>query len=469
MAIRTILLRKKITDKKKALEELKNKRSGFEAIKTELEKREAEIVSSIDEATTDEERAAVEAAADSFDSEKQTFENDVADTEKQIGEFEAEVEQMERDLSDIENDQERTVPPPPAEPVGENTKKTTKKSGGKRTMFKTRAIRQMTINEREALVNREEVQAFLTEVRAAVVEKRALTGGEYLIPRVIIDVIREDMIEYSKLYKHCRVVSLSGDGRVIVMGKSAQAFWEECCDPIYELQKALSKVDIDCYKVAGYIALCNAMIEDADIDLLDEITVSILQGIGLALDMAIVYGTGVKMPTGVVTAIEADTTLKVTNEITISEANSTGVKLFQNLVRATKVITNAYARGPKTWVLNDNTYIDVVAEGLAFNANGVLVSSVNGTMPVVGGDFEVLNFVPDNNIVVGFFELYVLGERKGMTVDRSEHVRFIEDQTVIRGRARYDGKPAVTKAFAAIGINGTTPTTSIDFANPSEA
>lgn len=471
MAIRTIILRKKITDQKKILDDLMKKRSGFDQIRAELEKREAEIVASVDEASTDEERSAVEEAADQYDSDKKAFDDDVQATENQISDIETEVAEMERELTEIEDAQNRTVPPPPenADDESDKTTKTTKKkSGGKRTMFKTRAIRQMTIVEREEMVNRDDVKAFLTEVRTAVAEKRALTGGQYLIPRVIIDVIREDMIEYSKLYKHCRVVSLSGDGRVIVMGKSAEAFWEECCDPIYELEKALTKVDIDCYKVAGFIPLCNAMIEDSDIDLLDEISVSILQGIGLALDKAIIYGTGVKMPTGVVTAIDADDALKLTNEITIPTASSTGKDLFKALIKATKTITNIYARGPKTWVLNDNTYIDIQAEGIDFNAAGVLVSAVNGTMPVAGGDLEVLNFIPDDNLVVGFFELYVLGERKEMTIDTSEHVRFLQDQTVIRGRARYDGKPAVTKAFAVIGINNTSPTTSVDFANPSE-
>lgn len=335
-------------------------------------------------------------------------------------------------------------------------------------MFKTRSIRQMSIVEREDLIAREDTKAFLSEVRSAVAEKRALSGGQYTIPTVIAGLIREDIIEYSKLYKHCRVLSLAGEGRVIVMGQSAEAFWEECCDPIYELEKAISKVDIDCFKVAGFVPLCNALIEDSDIDLLDEIMVAILQGIGLALDKAIVYGTGVKMPTGVVTAIDDDETLSVTNEITVASADSTGVKLFQALVRATGVISNIYARGEKTWIMNEATYTILKAEALSVNAAGAIVTGVDGVMPVAGGDIEVLNFIPDKNIVVGYFELYVLGERKGMTVDTSEHVRFLQDQTVVRGRARYDGKPAVVKAFAVIGIDNTTPSTSVDFANPSQ-
>ena len=469
MAIRAIILRKKINDTRKEIEKLVANRETLATKADELNARESEIVKAVDEVTNEEEQKAIEEAADNFDQDKTAFENEVSENETRIADLEKEVTEMETELSGLESEQNRTVPPPPENKDGETATKTTKKkTGGKRTMFRTRSIRAMNIAEREELITRDETKAFLAEIRAAVAEKRALTGGAYTIPRTIVDLIREDIIEYSKLYKHCRVRALSGDGRVIVMGVSAEAFWEEACDPIYELEKSISKVDIDNYKVAGFIPLCNALIEDSDIDLLDEIMVSILQGIGLALDKAILYGTGVKMPTGVVTAIDDDDTLKLTNEITIATASSTGVKLFQELVKAGAKCANNYARGQKTWAMAETTYTTLKAEALSVNAAGAIVSGVDGVMPVAGGDIEVLNFVPDKNIVAGYFELYILGERKGMTIDTSEHVRFIQDQTVVRGRARYDGKPAIPGAFVVIGIDNTTPSTSVEFANPSE-
>lgn len=468
MAIRAIVLRKKITDAKKDLETLRANRETLANRADELKKRESEIVSAVDEVSNEEEQKAVEELAAAYDADKSAFDNDVNENETKISDMEKAVEDMERELSEIESEQTRTVPPPPEKSDEQTTTKSKKKTGGKRTMFKTRSIRMMNYAEREELITRDETKEFLAEIRAAVMEKRALSGGNYLIPRTITDLIREDIIEYSKLYKHCRVRSLSGDGRVIIMGTSAEAFWEECCDPIYELEKSINKVDIDCFKVAGFIPLCNALIEDSDIDLLDEIMVSILQGIGLALDKAILYGTGVKMPTGVVTAIDDDETLKVTNEVTIAAASSTGVDLFKALVKAGAKAANNYARGEKTWTMNEATYTTLKAEALSVNAAGAIVSGIDGTMPVAGGTIEVLNFIPDENIVAGYFDLYVLGERKGMTIDTSEHVRFIQDQTVVRGRARYDGKPAIPGAFVVIGINGTDPSVSVDFANPSE-
>ena len=37
-------------------------------------------------------------------------------------------------------------------------------------------------------------------------------------------------------------------------------------------------------------------------------------------------------------------------------------------------------------------------------------------------------------------------------------MRFIQNQTVFKGNARYDGRPVIEKGFVAIGIGGTKPT-----------
>ena len=80
-------------------------------------------------------------------------------------------------------------------------------------------------------------------------------------------------------------------------------------------------------------------------------------------------------------------------------------------------------------------------------------------MPVIGGPIEELSFIPENLIIGGYFEDYLLAERAGEKFATSEHVRFLADQTVIKGTARYDGTPAIAEAFVAIGINGTVVTT----------
>ena len=58
----------------------------------------------------------------------------------------------------------------------------------------------------------------------------------------------------------------------------------------------------------------------------------------------------------------------------------------------------------------------------------------------------------------------LLAERAGKKFAQSEHVKFLDDATVFKGTARYDGQPVIAEAFAAIGVNGVTPDATMSFA-----
>lgn len=327
------------------------------------------------------------------------------------------------------------------------------------------------------MFERQDVKDFLARAREAITNKRAITNAGLLIPDVFLGLLRENIENYSKLYKHVFVRPVNGTARETIMGTIPEGVWTEMCATLNELDLVFNEVEVDGYKVGGYFAVCNATLEDSDIDLAAELLTALDQAIGIALDKAILYGTGTKMPLGVVTrlaqtAAPADypstartwADLHTSNIVSISAANTDGIKLFKNIILASGAAKGKYARGEKVWCMNETTRTKLLAEGLSINAAGAIVSGMNGTMPVVGGVAEVLSFIPDNVIIGGYFELYLLAERADVRLAQSEHVRFIQDQTVFKGTARYDGLPVIAEAFVAIGISGTTPTASMTFA-----
>lgn len=442
MALRALMLRKKLNDARKALEALRAKDAEFE-------KREKEIETSIEEAEAEEERAAVEEAVESFESEKKQHEDEKAGLERQISD-------LENDLQEEEKEQNTD---PAEQPPKQEERKEEK----------------MEVRGIENLVTRDDVKAYLGEVRTAIKEKRALTNVGLTIPEVMLGLIRENIINYSKLYKHVNVRRVSGDGRQVIMGTIPEAVWTDCCANLNELSLSFSDVEVGCWKVGGYFAVCNATLEDSDVGLASELLTAIGAGIGLALDKAILYGTGTRMPLGIVTRLvqtEAPAgypatarpwaDLHTTNVKSIAASN-TGTKLFQAFVTDSGAAKGKYSRGGKVWCMNETTYTKLVSEAMAIDAGGAIVSGVNGAMPVIGGTIEVLDFIPDNVIVGGYFDLYLLAERSGQKFATSEHVRFLQDQTVMKGTARYDGKPSIAEGFVAIGIAGTTPNATMSF------
>lgn len=460
--LRALMLRKKINDAKKEIEALRAKESDFETRAADLQKRTDEAAQAIDEANTDEEKQVVEDTVTAIENDQAALDTEKADNDQKIADLEGEVSEMEAELAQVE-DEQRAKPVPAAEPQVITPSGVTITERNSNKMFKTRSIRNMSIEQRAALVAREDVQKTLAEVRTLIKEKRSVTGQNLTIGETILGLVRENIIDYSKLFGRVNTFTTNKDGRVIVQGLVSEAIWTECCAALNELDLEFGQVELDCYKVAGYLVLCNAAIEDSDIDLLDAVVVGLSQSIGKALDKAIVYGTGVKMPTGVVTAIAETASQKVT--ISGSDHDK---KFFQDIIGAAAKADSKYSRGEKLWIMNDATYALVMQEAVAVDGSGAYVSVVNGRMPAIGGEIIVINDIPNNNIVMGYFDLYALLEKKGITIDTSEHVKFLEDQTVVRGRGRYDGKPVIAKAFVAIGV-GAAPTTEVDFPGQDES
>ena len=203
----------------------------------------------------------------------------------------------------------------------------------------------------------------------------------------------------------------------------------------------------------GYYAICNANLEDSDVNLATELVIALSKAIGMALDKAILYGTATKMPLGIVTRLAqteqptgypatARTWVDLhTSNIKSIAAGTTGAALISAIVTAFGNAKGKYSRGEKVWVMNETTYTSLVAASVSVDASGAIVAGVNGVMPVIG-----------------------VAERAGSRFATSEHVRFLQDQTVFKGTARYDGQPAIAEGFVAIGLNGVTPSATMSFA-----
>jgi len=260
------------------------------------------------------------------------------------------------------------------------------------------------------------------------------------------------------------------------MGAVPEGIWTEAVGKLNELSFGLNQVEVDGYKVGGFIAIPNPTLEDSDLNLANEIMDVLGQAIGLAVDKAILYGTGVKMPLGIATRLAQTekpsnwganapewTNLSETNLIKFDPTGMTSQEFFAELLLYLGVAEPNYSAGGTFWAMNRKTRMKLLSKAVTFNAAGALVAGVNSTMPIEGGDIVELPFVPDNDIIGGYGDLYLLAERAGANLASSEHVKFTEDQTVFRGTARYDGMPVFGEGFVIVNINNTAPTTSITF------
>ena len=456
MALRALMLNKKIQTKREELEKL------LEAA-GDLKKREAELEAAVEEASTEEEQKAVEEEIDNLDADKK--------------ENEKETERLEGELNDLEAELEAATKSPVEgrnSTAGENRENRTGGTGNmliRRGFFEGR-----TVEERDSMVATSEVKEFISQIRAMSGQSRAVSGAELTIPNVMLEMIRDNLNKYSKLIKHIRLKPVKGTSRQNIAGTIPEGIWVESIASLKELSIGFNQVEMDGYKVGGFIPVPNSILEDSDINLVSEIMEALAQAIGIAVDKAILYGTGKKMPTGIVTRLAQKTkpdtwgenapvwkNLSSKNIKKLDIVSKEGAEFFAALIKGLGVAKENYSDGKKVWCMNSNTKMELLAKAVTFNAAGSVVASMHDEMPIIGGKIETFDFMQDGDIVGGFASLYVLVERKGGTFSSSEHVKFIEDQTLYKGTARYDGKPVIGEGFVAANIGSTAPLTTVPF------
>ena len=479
MALKQLLLSRKIAAKRSELEKLETKKTELEDQRSQLATREAELetaVNEITEETPEDERAEVDKAVEELEGqvtecETAQAENDEAavNLRNEIDGLQQELDELNRKASNpapVENKQRSDDPVEIAEEIREERKGKTMI----RMLFKT-------AQERAAFLAREDVKNYLTEIRSAIREKRAVVNAGLTIPDVMLDLIRHEIAQSSKLLPFVRVRSVGGKARQNVAGAIPEAVWTEMCASINELTIAFNQVEVDGYKVGGYIAICNAVLEDSDYDLAAEIVSAIGGAISKALDKAILFGTGIKMPTGIVTRLAqtsqpaswgtnapAWTDLHTSNIKKLNIGSETGAAFFAALIENLGIAKDYYNVGGLFWVMNRKTHIKLMSKALAFNSAAALVANTE-FMPVLGG--AVIEFdddqIADNEIIGGFGGNYLLAERAGIEFASSDLPLFLQDQTVFKGTARYDGMPVAGEAFVVVNFANTDPTTSADF------
>lgn len=247
MALKTLLLRSRLEAAKKRMKELGGKDKDFQ-------KRESEIeaaISEMTEETPDEDREEVERQAEEFEAEKEEH-------EEEKGKLEQEIEKIENEIKEEEKRSENAAKPEERKGVKEKMERRTKFFG-------------MTMQERDAFFERDDVKSFLSEVRTCIREKRAIKNAGLVIPEDMLELLKQKTEETSKLISRVSKRPVAGTARQRIMGAIPEAIWTEMCAKLNEMDLAFNDTEVDGFKVGGFFSVYNAIMEDNDVNLASEI------------------------------------------------------------------------------------------------------------------------------------------------------------------------------------------------------
>lgn len=456
-----LLLTKKRSLKAKTLTE---KRAESKRLQTRADALNAQLDAVEDDIPADLETQ-IQEVADALD----TVATEITDLETEIADLDNEIAQIDDEVgarsASPSSNRSRDGPTTAAAPAA--------------SRFRCRSRCFDNRTQRDAFYARSSVKSFLERVRAlARMGVRSVTGAELTIPTEVLDILRDNLNQYSKLITKVRLRTVSGHARQNVVGKIPEGVWMEMAGALNNLEFRITDIETDGFKVGGFIPIDNYILADSDVALGEEIMYMLGQSIGYSLDKAIVFGLGPnsKMPVGFVTRLaqtqqpvywgqnQGDwTDLHSTNVLQLNLAALEGTAFFIPFLSACAKAKPTFTTDGKIWIMNDLTRQDIQIRALAFNANAALMSGMENTMPVVGGEIITLEFMPDHMVAGGYGGEYLLVERDGGTFASSDAPLFLQDKTVFKGTARYDGQPVSGEAFVAMTYDNTAPTTKMNF------
>lgn len=470
-ALRQILIGKKLDAARSALDAHKgstaiaDKRTAL----TERQERAQRALEELTATSTQEERDAVEAEVDACDAEQTAIDAEQSTYDTELQRLQGEVDKIEHELKEASERASAAT-----EAATKHQVEPAKEEREEYIPMNKRSIFGLDAQQRDAFIARSDVKDFLGSVRS-VCKNRSVSGVPLTIPEVMLDLMRDSIERYSKLLPYVRVKQVKGEARQNIMGVVPEGVWTEVTGSMNELDMTLNQVTVDGYLVGGFLAISNSYIEDSDLALASEILDALGQAIGKALDRAILFGTGTKMPIGIATRLAqtsqpaswganapAWTDLHSSHVKTSNYNSSNGVSFFASLIADLSVASPDYTDGKAVWIMNRKTALAIRAKALEFDSSATLVSNVT-QMPVIGGDIVEEEFLHDNEIIGGYAGAYLLAEREGAKLALSDQVKFLDNQTVFRGLARYDGMPVIGEAFVIVRFDNTSAATSSTF------
>lgn len=412
--LKQLMLAKKIKQRKAALAELLEQ-------ETALSVRADELEGALEQAETDEEIGVVEEDIDELETDKTKLGD-------KKGKLEGEIAELEGELAKLNSKE--------PEPKKRNAE------GRESSMNKIYARELLRTGE---YYERAEVKDFYTNFK----NLRAVTGGELTIPDVVVNRIMDIMGDYTTLYPLVDKIQVKGTTRILVDTDTTPATWIEqaAAIPTGDVGTIVA-IDFDGFKVGKVTFVDNYLLQDSIVNLDAYVTKKIARAIAKALDKAIVSGEGAisKQPTGIIPS------LPVGNKVSVDA----DADLIKNLVKQIGLIdTGEDAVGEITVVMHRTTYYNRLVEfSIQVDSDGNVVGKLPNlkTPDLLGLPVVFNNYLDADTVLFGEFQQYTLVERENITIDASEHVKFIEDQMAFRGKGRFDGKPVKPEAFVLVTI-----------------
>ena len=287
-------------------------------------------------------------------------------------------------------------------------------------------------------------------------EKRALTtvqdstgsdSAGAAVPTQTLNKIIDKMRQTSALFPRINVSYVPGNLSIVVAGAKNAAAWKAEGTDGTPADDTVVSIQLTGYELIKLVEM-SAAAEAMTIDAFEQyITSEIGRQMAIAVEYAILNGSGPGKPTGILTGITWDANN--------SHSYTTAAISYDALVDGLALLPTMYHQNA-VFVMNRKMLFSGIRK-IKAQQDGQPIFTYNpqdrAAMTILGYPVILDDYMPNDTILLGDFSYYYMNFAKAPTIDVSREAGFKSGKVTYRGLAVADGKPALAEAFVKIYKN----------------
>lgn len=289
-----------------------------------------------------------------------------------------------------------------------------------------------------------------------VITAGGFAGAEKAMPPTIFERVFEDLRADHPLLSEIEFVNTTGVTEWISRNNDVSAAWwgTLCAEITKKLEVAFKKETTGLYKLSAYVPVCKAML-DLGPAWLDRFVREILfESLAIALELAIVAGTGKDQPIGMMknlagAVVEGVYPDKSAVALKSLSPESLGANIMSPLTKSgTRAVPGVLM------IVNPLDYWAKVFPQTTFlSGTGTYV---HGVLPIPAKVIQSVA-VPQGKMVAGMAKDYFMGVGSSQKIDFSDHYKFLEDERTYIAKMYANGKPLDNDSYLVFDISGLNP------------
>lgn len=318
-----------------------------------------------------------------------------------------------------------------------------------------RGLRQLTSTEREFY------QKLVENARSSM-PKQEITGLDKAFPETVIAEIVNDIETEHPILSEIDFVNTSIVTKWLLNAQGEQrAAWGELNSAITkELSGAIRVVDMTLCKLSAYMFLAKDML-DLGPEWLDVyVRRTLSEATAVALEVAVVDGTGKNEPIGMTRSVADDVSITggVYPRKTAVKVTEFSPAAYGRILSGITKKPNGHRRAARNLILvvNPTDYYKIVMPATtSLTPNGAYINDV---MPVPTKVIQSVG-MPEGKAVIGLAKEYFMGIGSSRTgrIDYSDDFKFLEDLRTYTVRFHGNGMPKDDNAFTLLDISELKP------------